>query len=324
MQTTKNRKKINILIDDNSNKNINIGLFNKIKSFIKENYAGYLFTLPLTLGILIFTLYPIIQSLYYSFHIYNGFNKFIPIGLENYSYMFNGDLEFYKVIGNTFIYALISVPLMLILSYFVALLVNLKVKSVTIFRLFYYLPCVIPGVVAGVMWKDIMNESQGALNTILSSLSLPTSTFFAAAQTSMQAVIIMGLWGVGGGMVLWIAAFKNIPSTLYEAAKIDGANAFQRLIVITIPMSTPMIFYNLITGIIGSLQINSTLIFAPRSGRGMGDSIYFFAVKIYLEAFDRSAMGYACSLAWILFIIIGILTFIVFKTSKWVFYAEEV
>lgn len=295
----------------------------RAKVFIKHNYSGWLFTLPLTIGILVFTIYPMVQSLYYSFYDYSGFNTFEFAGLGNYIQIFSGDNEYYKVLANTVIYAVISVPLMLILSYFVALLVNMQVKGVTVYRVFYYLPCMIPGVVSSVIWKDIMGDA-GALNTILGLFNIPPNTFFAAANTSMLAVIVMGLWGVGGGMVLWIAAFKNIPSSLYEAAKIDGAGVISRLFSITIPMSTSMIFYNLVTGIIGSLQINSTMVFAPQGGTGMDNSVYFYAVKIYKEAFEYHSMGYACALAWVLFLIIAVLTAVVFKTSRWVYYGEEV
>ena len=299
-----------------------VKLGKQVKQVLRTNYSGWLFTLPLTIGILVFTIYPMIQSLYYSFFDFSGFNTFEFAGWGNYEKILKIDTEFYKVLSNTVLYAVISVPLMLVLSYFVALLVNMQVKGVTVFRVFYYLPCMIPGVVSSVIWKDIMSDT-GALNTILSLFNIPPNPFFSAASTSMFAVIVMGLWGVGGGMVLWIAAFKNIPTALYEAAKIDGAGAMRRLVSITIPMSTSMIFYNLVTGIIGSLQINSTMIFAPQGGKGMEGSIYFYAVKIYKEAFEYYSLGYACALAWVLFIIIAALTAVVFKTSKWAYYGED-
>lgn len=175
-----------------------VKLGKQVKQVLRTNYSGWLFTLPLTIGILVFTIYPMIQSLYYSFFDFSGFNTFEFAGWGNYEQIFKIDTEFYKVLSNTVLYAVISVPLMLVLSYFVALLVNMQVKGVTVFRVFYYLPCMIPGVVSSVIWKDIMSDT-GALNTILSLFNIPPNPFFAAASTSMFAVIVMGLWGVGGG-----------------------------------------------------------------------------------------------------------------------------
>ena len=138
----------------------------------------------------------------------------------------------------------------------------------------------------------------------------------------MFAVIFMGLWGIGGGMILWLSAFKNIPNGVYEAADIDGASVFTKVFKITIPMSTSMIFYNLIMGLIGALQVNSTLIYAPRDGRGYENSVYFVGVKIYREAFVRDNLGYASAIAWVLFLVIAILTLVCFKTNKWVYYGD--
>ena len=142
----------------------------------------------------------------------------------------------------------------------------------------------------------------------------------------MLTLLMMNIWNVGSGMILWLSAFKGIPKTLYEAAKIDGANGLQRFAHITIPMSTPVIFFNLVTSVIGSLQYNGTMVIAgdsSRMGRGVEDSLYLYGVKIYNTAFADGQLGYASALAWVLCIFIAILTFILFKTSKWVFYGEN-
>lgn len=217
-----------------------------------------------------------------------------------------------------------TVPLGLVLGYIVALLANMKVKGSYFFRVLFFLPCMIPSVSSGVLWRDILDPDFGLMTQIFRSLGM-NPTFFTSASTAMATLIWTGTWGVGGGMVLWLAAFKNIPSTLYESAQLDGANALQRVFYITIPMSTSMIFYNLVTGVIGSLQVSTTLIMAGSTGgKGPDNSLYFVAVKIYTDAFKRGGlMGYACAFGWVLFAIIGILTFINFKTSKWVQYGEE-
>jgi multiple sugar transport system permease protein len=248
-----------------------------------------------------------------------------PVGFKNYARVFATDRETGKVFLNTFLFAAINVPLGLVLGYLVALLVNNKVKGVSVFRMLFYLPVVIPGVAGGILWRDIFNSEYGVMNQIFTALGLPASRFFEVPETAMATLIFTTVWGVGGGMIIWLAAFKNIPATLYEAAKIDGAGRFRQLLAITLPLSTPMIFYNLITGVIGSLQIFSTFIIAGGSnGKGPDDSMYFIAVKIYNEAFNSGAFrfGYASALGWVLFVIIGILTAVIFRSSKWVYYAE--
>ena len=293
----------------------------KIKKFFKENGAGYVFMLPLVLGLAILTVYPVVQALIISFYEYDGFATANYIGFDNFVRAFTIDTQFWKVVGNTFLYAFLNVPFTMILSYLLALFVNKNIKGISVFRTLFYLPCVIPGIVMGVMWGDFMAYPSGAFNEIFAALGLPRFTFLSVASTSMASLFIMGLWGIGGGMILWLAALKNIPAAMYEAADIDGAGKAFVLFRITIPMSTTTIFYNLIVGVIGTLQINSTLIFAP-GGTGVDTSLYFFSVKIYKEAFQRSSMGYASALAWILAVVIGLITIVLFKTSGWV-YAED-
>ena len=290
---------------------------------MKRNLPGWLFTLPLTAGLLMFTFIPIIQSFYYSFFKYDGLGHLIPYGFNNYIKMFTADSDFCKVLGNTFIYAAVSVSSGMILSYLLAVVVNRDMKGIQVYRILYYLPVVIPAIVAGSLWIEIFAYPDGGFNAIITALGLEEYPFFSQPNTSMFTLIIMSFWGIGGGMILWLASLKNIPKALYEAASIDGAGKVYSFFVITIPMSTPMIFYNLIVSIIGALQFNGTLIFAPQNGTGYDNSIYFIAVKIYKTAFEGLSMGYACALAWVLFLIIGILVALVFKTSKWVFYGDE-
>lgn len=294
-----------------------------IKKFIRKNYEGWLFNLPLFIGLLLFTAIPVFTSLYYSLFETDGFT-YAFVGLDNYIKIFTRDRNIVQVVQNTLTYAFISIPLNLVLSYLLAQLVNLQLKGVKAFRLLYYLPVIIPMVVSGLLWKDIYDPTYGIFNRILGTFGLDPFPFFFQAATSMFSLILMNVWGIGGGMILWLAAFKNIPKSLYESANLDGANAFQRFCHITIPMSTPMIFFNVVTSIIGTLQYNGTLTFAPRGGRGVDDSLYTYAVKIYWEAFYRGDIGYGSALAWLLLIVVGVITYILFKNSKWVFYGEDV
>ncbi len=297
----------------------------RIGKVIRDSWSGWLFVLPLVLGMVIFTFIPMVQSLVYCFYNYDGVMVFEFVGFQNFVRMFTVDREFPVVLGNTFLWTVISVPLNMVLSYAFALFVNLKVKGMKAFRVIYYLPVVIPGVVSGLLWKDVFNPTYGVANSFLTTLGLPASRWFEGAETAMLSLIVMNLWSVGGGMVLWLAALKAVPESLYEHAKIDGANSFVRLVAITLPMTTPTIFYNLVMQVIGALQNFSTYVIASNNGKGPDNSLYFYAVKIYNTAFSgtRFQYGYASALAWILFLIIGVLTVVLFTTCKWVYYGEE-
>ena len=292
---------------------------------IKDSVPGWIFVLPLVVGMLVFTLYPVLKSLIYSFHRYNDASVYEFIGFGNFRLMFTDDSEeILKVFSNTFLYAIITVPLNLFLSYFLAVIVNQKICGVNVFRVLYYLPVVIPGVISGVIFSQMFdNTNFGLFNSVLKSLGRSEPfPFFTSEKTAMFSAVLMNFWTIGASMILWLSALKNIPQGLYEAAKIDGAGVWTRVFKITIPMSTPMIFYNLITSIIGALQTNATMVYAPNGGKGEGDSLYFIAVKIYTE-FASGYYGYASAVAWVLFVVIAILTFITFKTNKWVYTGDE-
>lgn len=301
----------------------------KFKKFIKSNYTGWLFNFPLLFGLLAFTAVPMVCSLVFSFHtditILDGKAFMEFVGFKNYGDIFSryGDISL-KTAINTLIYTLLNVPISLVTSYFLALLINTHLKGVKVFRVLYYLPCMIPAVASGLLWKDMFDPTYGVFNKILGVVGLGPFRFFSDASSAMPSLFLMNLWGVGGSMVLWLSAFKNIGKHYYEAADLDGANAFMKLINITLPMSTSTIFFNVVTSMIGSLQYTGTLTFASRDGRGPEDSLYMFGVYIYREAFQKDRLGYASALAWVLLIVIAIVTFLLFKSSKWVFYEEEV
>lgn len=293
---------------------------------VREEVYGYLFALPVILGLIIFTFTPAVQGFVYSFFDYNGFTEMEFVGLQNYITFFTLDRDMPYLFANTFTFAIINVPLSLVLGYLIALLVNTSMRGVRVFRTLFYLPCVIPGVASALLWQDLFSVNGGIMNQILSSLGLPQGTFFSEASSSMATFIWTTTWTCGASMVIWLAAFKNVPTQLYEAATLDGANFPQRVLHITIPMSTPMIFYNLIQGIIGSLQMFNTFVIASgTSGKGIDNSLYMFAVKIYNTAFvgTNTRLGYASAIGFILFAIIIILTAIAFMTNKWVHYSED-
>ena len=211
---------------------------------------------------------------------------------------------------------------MMVLSFSLAFLLNREMKGIKFARVLCYVPVVIPTVVNGLLWRTITTSEIGYANLIFKKIGLPNYTFFESNDTAFQSFIFMGIFGVGSGMILWLSQLKNIPKTLYESADIEGASGWKKLIKITIPMCTPTIFYTLITNIIGTLQIfDLAYMFKNPLNE---QSLNFFVVYIYVQAFGRfGQMGYASALSWVLFFIIAVLSAIVFKTNKWVYYGED-
>lgn len=293
----------------------------KARTIWRTNWEGWMFVFPLFIGLAMFTLYPMIQSLIWSFYHYEGM-AYEPIGFGNFAEIFS-DKNFGKVFVNTVYYTFVSVPISLVTSYLLACLVNMKIKGVGAFRVIYYLPCVIPGVVGGLLWKD-MFDAQGFFNTILAEFGT-SSEFFTSDDpyTAISSIFLMNIWGIGGGMILWLSAFKSIPGQLYEAARIDGASRFRQLISITIPMSMSMIFFNVVTMLVGTLQYNGTLTFASGGGKGTKSALYMWGVMIYIEAFGQSNFGYASALSWVLMIFIGIITAILFGARRFLYMGDE-
>lgn len=293
---------------------------------IWKDYGQILWCVPVLMGIVIFTLIPMITSLVYSFYDYNYYNaenQFTNPGFQNYIKMFTTD---FKAVTHslwiTFRYSFVSVLLGVVGSYAVALFMNQKTKGIYAFRIIYYIPTLIPAVASTLLWKNLTNADTGYLNLILAKLGLPTYTFYDRADTVFATQIMLSVFGWSGGMIMWLAQMKNIPDHYYEAAELDGAGYFVKLIHITIPMTTSMLFYQLITNLISSLQAFGG-VYPLLNGKN-NNELDFIVVKIYNTAFTQGMdMGYACALSWLLFVIIGLLTVIIFRTSKWVYYGED-
>ena len=298
---------------------------------LKKNLVSYSFLLPVIIGILVFTLYPIVMSFLYSISNFNGV-KITKLGLFNYKDIFDfsqfgwGNKVFHSL-KITFSYAIASIVLSLSLSYILALFLNREIPGIRVIRVLFYMPCLIPGIAAGLIWRDAFAANladpslNGIFNTWIIQLGGQPLGFFSEAASSLPTLIATGLWGIGGGMIMWLASFENISPELYEASKIDGAGYFRRLFSITVPMSTPILFYNAVTSLIGGLQVFGTY---ATYKTGVEDSLNFMAVRIYYTAFDGSnEYGLACAMAWLLFVIIGLLTLVMFKTGNWVQYGED-
>ncbi len=288
----------------------------------KEGILGYLFASPWILGFLIFTLYPICSSLYYSFTSYNTLKPPKWIGLYNYIYMLTQDPLFFKSLWNTAFYAVLSVPLGIAAGVLVAMLLNQKVKGMRVFRTLFYLPTIASSVATALLWLWIMEPNFGLLNTALAKIGIEGPGWLTDPLWAKPSLIFMSLWTVGGGMLIYLAALQDVPASLYESASLDGAGGFKQFIKITLPMITPTLFFNLITGVIGGLQVFNQAFIMTNGGPAY--STYFFAYHLYTKAFSEYSMGYASAMAWVLLVITLILSMIIFKTSKgWVYYEGD-
>ncbi|MBQ8394556.1 MAG: sugar ABC transporter permease [Clostridia bacterium] len=288
------------------------------------DYGGVVYMIPVLLGILCFTAIPMLTSLNYAFHDYDPYSRdsqLTNLGLQNFTRIFTED--FGTVMNSLFVtfrYAVLSMLVGVVGSYILALILNQQTKGIKAFRIIYYLPVLIPGVAGTLLWKEITAVKGGYINMILDVFNLGPYTFYESAETVLPTLLFMSLFSLGGGSIMWLAQMKNVPTEMYESADLDGANYFKKLFFITIPMTTSMLFYMLITNAIGGLQAFGNIY--PLKELSPVE-LNFIVVKIYDHAYVHGELSYACALSWFLFVIIGILTAFVFKTSKWVYYGEE-
>ncbi len=289
---------------------------------LKRDYLGILFVLPVILGLAFFTFVPMGKSFINSFMVTDFYTRISKFSLENYAKIFDRGNDIFKnSLLQTLLFTAIDIPLRLVLSFSLALFLCKDRKGVKLVRVFCYVPVIIPTVVSGLLWRTIMNSGTGYLNLLLGEIGLKPLELFDSNKTALPTFIFVGLFGIGSSMVLWISQLKNIPPSVYEAAELEGANKFQSLFKITIPLCGPTIFYVLITNVIGTLQVFDL---AYMFKNPLNDkAINFLVVYIYQQAFGYMDMGYACALSWVLFAIIAVLSGIVFLTKKWVIYGED-
>jgi multiple sugar transport system permease protein len=282
---------------------------------------GILCALPWLAGFVVFTGGPLLFSIVISFCRFDILNDAVFTGLSNYAFMLRGDELFWKSLYNT-VFMVVGIPLGMAMSLGLAVLLNLKVRGIAVWRTLFYLPSIVPAVASSILWIWIFNPQSGLLNAALNAVGIVGPQWLQDEHTSKWALILMGLWGAGGGMIIWLAGLKGISQSYYEAAAIDGANTWQRFLFITIPMLTPYIFFNLVMGLIGTFQI-FTQAFIMTQG-GPVNSTLFFAYHLFNNAFRYLHMGYAAAMAWFLFIIVIGLTALQMRLSqRWVHYEEE-
>jgi multiple sugar transport system permease protein len=283
----------------------------------KANFKiAMLFLSPWIIGFVAFTLYPMLVSLYYSFTIYHS--RIAPewVGLQNYAELI-GDKKFWIALYNTMYMVLIAVPLGLVASFFCAILLNLKVRGQSFYRVVYFLPSIVPTVAGTILFLWLLNPQVGLVNTLLAKVGIAGPNWMADPNWSKPALILLGLWGMGGTIVIYLSGLQDVPVSLLEAAELDGANWFQRLWYVTIPMVSPITLFILITGMIGMFQYFAQA-YVVGGGESLGrplNSTLFYSVYLYQKAFLFLEMGYASAMAWILFIIILIFTILLLKVS---------
>lgn len=276
----------------------------------RRTITGYIFILPFILGVLFWVVVPGGVAAWLSTQEWSMLTPPKYIGLQNFARLFSDKL-FWQALKVTTNFTLISVPLALVLSFALALLMNSKVPGIRFFRTIYYMPSIVPAVANAVLWAWIFNSEFGLLNNLLRMLGAPKINWLLETRWAMPALILMSLWELGAGMVIYLAGLQGIPQDYYEAADIDGAGSLDKLWGITVPLMTPVIFFNLIMGVIRSFQV-FTAGFLLTDG-GPQNATLFYTLYIYRNAFRYFEMGYAAALAWVLFFIILVFTLLIVK-----------
>ncbi|MCI8441511.1 MAG: sugar ABC transporter permease [Provencibacterium sp.] len=292
----------------------------KIASFLnKEGVAGYIFILPFLIGLFAFTLIPIIISFCLSFTRYDILSSPSFIGLDNFIRMFTQDATFWKSFRVTFFYAIVSVPLKLIMALFVAMLFYRGTRASAIYRAVYYLPSIMGSSVAvAVLWKQLFAVN-GVVNSLLGKIGIHSEVgWLSRTDTAIWTLILLSVWQFGSSMLVFLGGLKQIPASLYEAATVDGCGKIRQFFSITLPMLTPVLFFNLIQQTINAFTA-FTQSFIVTNGKPL-DSTLFYAVYMYRRSFEYSEMGYGAAMAWFMLFVVALLTCLIFKSSdKWVF-----
>lgn len=287
----------------------------------QHNLVGYLFLSPWLIGFFVFTLLPIVASFALAFTDYNIFSSPNWVGFDNFERMFTADRRYWRAVRATLYYVFTAVPLRLLVALGVALLLNTKRKLIGVYRAAYYAPSVVGGSVAvAVMWRQVWGgENLGLINYILQAFGLPYVNWLSNPRTAIWTLVALAAWQFGSPMLIFLAGLKQIPSELYEAASIDGAGAWDRFTRITLPMLSPVIFFNLVMQMISGFLV-FTQAYLVTGGRPL-DSTLVYALYLYLQAFEVHHMGYASAMAWILLLVIALFTALVFRSSSaWVYY----
>ncbi len=289
----------------------------------RETAMGYFFISPWIIGLLVFMAGPLVASGYLSLTNYNLLTPPTFVGLQNYRTMLS-DPNFWQALQVTFYYAVLSVPLDLMIALGMALLLNQRVRFMRWFRTIFYLPALLPPVAISVLWNWILNPQYGILNEALGFLGLPQPQWLLAPQWTVPAYVVMSIWGVGTWMVIFLAGLQNVPQQLYEAAVLDGAGIGRKFWNITLPMISPVLFFDLVMGIVGAFSYFTQAYVLGQgvgNGAGVSNAGLFYSLYLYQKGFSELQMGYASALGWVLCFIVLMMSLLVFKSSAlWVYY----
>ncbi|CAM4482368.1 multiple sugar transport system permease protein [Paenibacillus endophyticus] len=284
-----------------------------------ERRWGMLLALPVTLGLILFAIGPIIASFFFSLTDWQIGGQSSFIGLKNYETILTKDPVFTKSLFVTVYYVLATVPVAIIAAFGLAMLLNRKVKGLSIFRTIFFLPSIVPRIASTMLWLWLFNPDFGLLNSMLEFVGLPGSQWIYAEETAIPSIALMSVWGVGNYMIIFLAGLQSVPAHLYEAVEVDGGGAWRKFYHVTLPSMTPTIFFNMVMMQIGAFQSFDSVYVMTQGGPNNATLLY--VVYLYRVAFTETKIGYASALSWILFIIIVVLTLITFRTSrKWVYY----
>ena len=292
---------------------------------MRQNVLGYLWISPWLIGFVVFTLGPMVASFLLGFTRYRIIKPASWSGMDNYVTALTKDKLFWPSLGRTFYYVIASVPIGLLGSLLLAALLNQRVRGETVFRTLFYLPSLTPAAAAAILWVWLLHYEVGLVNHMLSLVGIQGPPWLGSQKWAIPAIILIGLWtGIGGGrMIIFLAGLQGVPREFYEASEIDGAGSWHKFRHITLPMISPTIFFNFVLGIIGALQVFTTAYITTKGGPGRAS--WFFALHVYTHAFEYFDMGYACALAWLMFLLILVFTILQIRLSDmWFYYAGAV
>jgi multiple sugar transport system permease protein len=288
----------------------------------RNNLMGLLFVSPWLIGFLLLTIYPLGSSIYYSLTHYDLLRAPRFIGFANYVEIFTRDPDISIVVRNTLFYVGLGVPIYLVSSFLMASLLNTNIKGRSIFRAIFFFPSIIPAVVIAMVWGYLLNTQFGPINATLNGLGMQVIPFLTKPDLAKPMLLLINTWAAGTTLVIFLATLQDVPRELYEAAIVDGANGLQKFWNITIPMCTPVILYNLVMGLIWAFQDFTMPMLL--TGGGPNKATIFYSMNLYSNAFKYLRMGKAAALAWLMFLVIVILTVVLFRTSgRWVYYRSS-
>lgn len=292
------------------------------KQSTRNTINGVLFAAPWLIGLLLFWIYPTIASAYYSFTKFNAVQTPQWVGLANYIELFTDDSDFLDAVYNTFYFAAVSIPLAVIFAFGLAMMLNAKVKGQVIYRTIYFLPTLVPEVALAFVWIYLFTPGSGLINVPFSWVGIYRMCWLTCPEMARQTLVLLALWIIGQQVILYLAGLQDVPQDLYDAADVDGAGFFRKFWNVTVPIMTPVIFFHLVTSVIGAFQFFA-IPYIMTGGTGFpANSTLFYSIYLYKQAFQYFNMGYASALAWLLFLVTLVITLLIFRTSRlWVFYA---